>query len=243
MIFYSKKQKGNCLGNSPFLILFFLLMNLSACVTMGDAKQEESLKTAVEDLRLSSANTLQAIEEIKTENEKLKGEIEKLNFLIKQNEEASSVRFLAIESKLSSSSTPLTAKAEAVKEPQDILSADIDKRYKAAREFHEAKKFDEAEKYYSSIIGSPSKWYEERALYYMGVLNYDKKEYEKAVLSLQDFVDKYPKSKNIPSALYFQGESLSGLGKAEEAKLFFDDLISKFPKSKEAKDAKKRLSK
>lgn len=243
MIFYSKKQRGNCLGKSPFLVCFFLLLPmLSACVTMGDTKQEENLKTAVEDLRLSSANTLQAIEDIKTENEKLKGEIEKLNFLIKQSEEASSVRFLAIESKLSSASAPV-AKAETVKEPEDVLSADVDKRYKSAREFHEAKNFEEAEKYYNSIIGSPSKWYEERALYYTGVLNYDKKDYEKAVLSLQEFVDKYPKSKNIPSALYFQGESLSMLGKSEEAKLFFDDLISRFPKSKEAKDAKKRLSK
>jgi len=220
-----------------------LLVNAS-CVTMGDAKKNnDELKTSMEELRLSAANNTQALEELKAENEKLKGEIEKLNFTIKQREESFDVRLLALEAKMNADAKVLAKNEEVAAPSQDILSIDIDKRYKAARKFHEDSNFDEAERYYRSIIGCPSKWYEEKAMYYLGLMYYDKKEHERSVVTLQDFVDKYPSSKNLPSAIYVQGESLSAMNKAEEAKLFFEDLVNRFPNSKEARDAKKRLKK
>lgn len=218
---------------------------------MGDAKKNDELKTSVEEIRLSFANNLQTIEELKAENERLKGEIEKLDFLIKQREESIDVRLLSLESRLNSMSKE-PKKSEAEKGPaaettpapsKDLASIDVDSRYKTARKLHEEQKYDEAEKYYRSIIGSPSKWYEERSMYYLGIMYHDKKEHERSVVTLQDFVDKYPSSRNLPSAIYIQGESLSALDKPEEAKLFFEDLVNRFPSSKEARDAKKRLKK
>lgn len=245
MNFSYRKHGGNCFGNSPFFITVLLTsLMVSSCVTMSGTKQEEEYKTSIDELRLSSANNTQAIEELKAENERLKGEIEKVTFLIKQSGEASDVRLLAIESKLGAKNVvaaPISTTTETGS--TDLSSMDVDSRYKLAKKYHEKEQFDEAEKYYRSIVGSPSKWYEERALYYIGVMNYDKKDYEKAVIALQEFADAYPNSKNVSSALLFQGDSLVALGKNDEAKLFFEDLVSRFPRSKEAKDAKKRLKK
>ncbi len=223
-------------------------MLFAGCVTMGNIKQEENTTTvAIDELRLSSANNTQAIEELKAENEKLKGEIEKINFLTKQKDEAVDLRLLAIEAKFNTPSKETSQQVVPAVVTGDATSAngevDVGKRYKMARKYHEEKKFDDAETYYKSVIGTPSKWYEERAIYYLGVMDYDKKDYEKAIIALQEFVDNYPKSKILPSAIYFQGEALTALGKNDEAKLFFQELITKFPGSKEARDIKKRLKK
>jgi len=243
----SKKYRGNCFCNSPFLFLVLTAASFAGCVTMGSTKQEENVKVSIDELRLSSANNSQAIEELKAENEVLKGEIEKINFLVKQKDQALDVRLLAIEAKISSTTPPSNETSQQVVAPPPSVATatevDIDKRYKMARKYHEEKKFDDAEAYYRSTIGTPSKWYEERALYFIGVMDYDKKDYEKAVIALQEFADNYPKSKNMSSAIYYQGESLKALGKNDEAKLFFEELMSKFPKSKEAREVKKRLKK
>ncbi len=239
--------RGNSLGSSPIFILCLLtclILCSPSCVTMGETRStSDEIRTSIDELRLSSTNNTQSIEELRAENDKLKGEIEKLNFTIKQLE-------ISFDEKLKTQAHKEVAKPNLEKETKteieadtDIASIDIDKRYKTARKFHDEKNYVEAERYYASMQNSPSKWYEERAMYYMGIMYYDNKEYGKSVVALQEFIDKYPGSKNVPSAIYTQGESLLALDRADEAKLFFEDLITKFPRSNEAKEAKKRLKK
>lgn len=241
--------RGNSLGSSPVFILSLLacLMFCSpSCVTMGETRSaSDEIRTSIDELRLSSTNNAQAIEELRAENDKLKGEIEKLNFTIKQLETSLDERLKTQVNKevVKPTLEQETKTAVATVAEADIASIDIDKRYKTARKFHDEKNYVEAEKYYASMKDSPSKWYEERAMYYMGIMYNDNKEYGKSVVALQEFIDKYPNSKNVPSAIYVQGESLLALDRADEAKLFFEDLITRFPKSNEAKEAKKRLKK
>ena len=52
------------------------------------------------------------------------------------------------------------------------------------------------------------------------------------------YLSEYPKSRNIPQALYFLGEALGKLGQQKKQKVLWKELIKKFPKSPFAKLAK-----
>lgn len=136
-----------------------------------------------------------------------------------------------------------TKQAAATAASSDLKKKDLEDRYRKARKFHIAKNFTEAEKYYTSITGSKSKWYDERARFFLGTLMFDKGEYEKAVIKLQEFVDAYPNSQYVPVAMSIQAQCLLKIKKPKDAKVFLQDIISRFPKSKEAKEAKEKLKK
>lgn len=203
---------------------------------MGEPVQSSPDNTTiVNDLQLISANNATAIEDLRIDYEKLKGHIEKLEHRLKQLEEPVVV-------------TPVPAPVpvpviipEPVVVDEALQDIDIDDRYKNARAEHENKNYIEAEKYYKSMIGSKSSWYDERARFFLGKMYSDSGEYKKSIVTLQDFIDTYPKSKNIANALYAQAESFEKMKQKKEAEVFYKDLIQRFPNTKEAKQAKDRL--
>jgi TolA-binding protein len=117
----------------------------------------------------------------------------------------------------------------------------LDQNYKKARAFHNQKKYEEAIPLYLEIMKSKSNWYKERAMFYIGVLNYDTGKYKESVISMQEFIDKYPKSKNVPAAILVQAESFIALKQKSDAKVFLEDLLLRFPGSKEALKAKTKI--
>jgi len=56
------------------------------------------------------------------------------------------------------------------------------------------------------------------------------------------FLREYPKSSQVPQALYFLGEAMQELGEKMKKRVLWQDLIEKFPKSPFSKLAKKNLS-
>ncbi|MCX6112382.1 MAG: tetratricopeptide repeat protein [Proteobacteria bacterium] len=125
----------------------------------------------------------------------------------------------------------------------DLSSISLDQRYKTAKKLEQEKNFNEAEKYYLSIINIPSKWYDERARFFLGSMYYDMNKNQEAIVTLQDFIDKYPKSKNIPRAILLQADSFVALNQKDNAEVFYKDLITRFPKTKEAGKARSNLKK
>ena len=119
----------------------------------------------------------------------------------------------------------------------------LDKRYKAAKKLEQEKNYQEAEKYYVSMVGIPSKWYDERARFFLGSMYYDMDKRQEAIVALQDFIDKYPSSKNVPKAILIQADSFVALNQKSNAQVFYKDLITRFPKTKEAEKAKTSLKK
>jgi TolA-binding protein len=117
----------------------------------------------------------------------------------------------------------------------------LDQKYKKARTLHEQKKYNEAMSLYLEVEGSRSNWYRERAMFYIGVLNYDTNKYKESIISMQEFIDAYPKSKNVPPAILVQAESFIALKQTSDAKVFLNDLILRFPSSKEAQKAKNKI--
>jgi len=228
----------------PFWIFFIFAVLFSSCITTGSVKKEEETATQISDLQALSASNTQSIDELKAENERVKGEIEKLNYLLKQHEAALN----ALNKHGSPAAAPVAAEAataEAVvastATDDELKDVDIDTKYKTARKLHEEKKYEEAEKYYLSMVGTRSVWYDERVRFFLGTMYYENANYKQSVLTLQDFIDKYPKSRNVSTAIYTQAESFIQMDQKKDAKVFLNDLISRFPKSKEAEKAKKRL--
>lgn len=281
--------------NSYLLFLLVPSFFLISCVTPGGIKQEESTpqtqistenkeveKVSLNDVSLADA--IQSNEEIKIEQEKLKGRIEKLEFElnnkineinkkldqmigantneqpeqnIQSEHSATNVEQVLNTEKVDNSveqeglpnieKIPTQMEAEKVTEElkvvEDLSQLSLDERYKIAKKLEHEKKHDEAEKYYTSIIGSPSKWYDERARFFLGSMYYNMGKYKDAIIVLQDFVEKYPNSKNVPSSILTQAESFISLKQTKNGEIFLKDVVTRFPKTKEAEKAKTRLKK
>ena len=235
------------------------LILLTGCVahTTDDVKQEQETptaisSTAINDLQVATANNAQSIEDLKTDVAKLHGDIERLEHLIKQDQAtaaaavtvataAATAEASAAETTTAKASTPEAPAAAVTEKHEPAKNIDIDEQYKLARKAHEQKNYEEAEKYYTGIIGSQSVWYDERARFFLGKMYADSGQHKKAIIAFQDFADKYPKSKNIANAVYAQAESFLAMGQKKDAEVFFKDVIQRFPKTKEAALAKKRL--
>jgi len=212
-------------------------------------KQEQETPTAINDLQVACANNAQSIEELKAENAKIKGELEKLSYLIEQGTTATNKANLAEAQKVQDVKLGQEPPANMIvpapivvsTETKKTTTLDIDEQYKLARKNHEQKNYAEAEKYYTAMIGSKSAWFDEKARFFLGKMYADAGDHKKAIITFQDFVDKYPKSKNIANAVYAQAESFLALNQKQEATVFFKDVIQRFPRAKEATLAKQRL--
>lgn len=221
-----------------------LIFVLSGCVfNSTQVKQEQETPTAINDLQVICANNAQSIEELKAENAKIKGELEKLSYLLEQKTVATNKANIAEAQKVQD--VKLEQEASTVVAPAPIVAKvetlDIDEQYKLARKNHEQKNYAEAEKHYLAMIGSKSLWFDEKARFFLGKMYADSGDNKKAIITFQDFVDKYPKSKNIANAVYAQADCFMALNQKQEAQVFFKDVIQRFPRAKEASLAKQRL--
>ncbi len=230
------------LTNKTIPIFLSLIILLPGCVfNNSQVTQEKETPTVINDLQVACANNAQSIEELKAENAKIKGELEKLTYLVDQRAAATNktnvVEAQEAPPSLNVAPAPVVVTKEA-KKPEEL---DIDEQYKLARKNHEQKKYAEAEKYYIAMIGSKSAWFDEKARFFLGQMYSDAGDPKKAIITFQEFVDKYPKSKNIANAVYAQAECFMSLDQKAEAQVFFKDVIQRFPRAREATLAKQRL--
>jgi len=237
----------------PNFNLIFVMSSLlffPACLfNSPNVKQEQEAPTAISDAQVTCANNAQSIEELKTENAKIKGELERLSHLLEQRDLATNKANIAEAQKVQdvnleqepSAPLPTPAPVVAEAETKKVETLDIDEQYKLARKNHEHKNYAEAEKYYTGMIGNKSTWFDEKARFFLGKMYADSGDHKKAIITFQEFIDKYPKSKNIANAVYSQADSFMALGQKQEAQVFFKDVMQRFPRTKEASLAKQRL--
>jgi TolA-binding protein len=230
------------------LFLFFLL--LFSCSNKDAQIKINNLQSNVDLAMNKNADHETEIEKLKEENQKINGEIERVKFLLQEKINTLSEEIKNLKQSLETikevkekkEKENKKKKKEIEKVKNKIKSLSIDERYKAARKYHQNKEYEKAENAYLIMKGTKSSWYNERVHYFLGLLYYETKRYEKAIYILQELIQKFPKSKNIPGAIYYQAESLIALGKTKDAKPFLQELILYYPKSKEANKAKKRLN-
>ena len=202
---------------------------------------------------MATANNAQSIEDLKTDVAKLHGDIERLEHLIKQDQAtaaaavtvataAATAEASAAETTTAKASTPEAPAAAVTEKHEPAKNIDIDEQYKLARKAHEQKNYEEAEKYYTGIIGSQSVWYDERARFFLGKMYADSGQHKKAIIAFQDFADKYPKSKEHRQRRVRPGGNRSlRWDKKRTQRYSLRTSFELFPKRKEAALAKKRL--
>ena len=83
----------------------------------------------------------------------------------------------------------------------------------------------------------------EQAYMYMGDAYAEDGQYKPAAIAYATILQKYPKSKLIPSARLKYARNIVPLGKTDEAKKYLNSIIKDFPATSEAKLAKAELAK
>jgi len=81
------------------------------------------------------------------------------------------------------------------------------------------------------------------ARYWITQAYYSSNQYENAYRSLNNFLEKYPKSRHIPQVLFQMGNSLKSLGLNKDSKTIFKTLVKLYPKSGYSRQAKTILKK
>ena len=84
--------------------------------------------------------------------------------------------------------------------------------------------------------------YFEEMNYLRGRLYFLEKDPDAAITALGQFINNYPDSDFLPSALYWIGESLVELGRLEDADAVYSRLLSEYPASIKREAARYRLS-
>jgi TolA-binding protein len=290
-----KKRPSSATSRMHRLLFLFIpsCLFFCSCVTPGSITKDQESPDRISNIEVMLANTAQTAEELKLEQEKIKGQIEKVEHVLNTRINELNKRLDQLEGIEPAGTTATTvpatttvpttttvpvatvptvndteaersgvdapdvtgapvvavpanvdvAVAAPVTPEPDIKKMNIEKRYQMGRKSHEEKKHQDAEKYYLSVVGAPSKWFDEKARFFLGSLYYEMGKYNEAIVTLQDLVDKYPNSKNVSNAMLIQGESFSALKQDKNAAIFYQDLITRFPKSKEAEKARSKLKK
>ena len=84
--------------------------------------------------------------------------------------------------------------------------------------------------------------FSEEMNYLRGRLYYLQNDPDAAITSLGQFINNYPDSEFLPSALYWVGESLVALGRLEDADAVYSRLLSEYPASIKREAARYRRS-
>jgi outer membrane protein assembly factor BamD len=133
--------------------------------------------------------------------------------------------------------------------------------YKLAEEKVDAGSIDQAiEQYEAILVSYPSSKYAIQARLDIAFNLYKRKKYKRALLELNQFIDKYPNLPSTPYAYYLKGiiaedksssildnivtdSAQRDVDSIREAYSYFVDLINTFPNSKYAKEASTKLTK
>lgn len=255
------------------LLVFTLLMSQFSCFTPSKEQsiyeEIESLKKKTTSLekntserdktvdqvhRKTTASLESEVERLKLVVSQLQGEIQSLRMGVDagempgtENPLSPAKRIQALEEKiteLSEKGSQTSSRKKAEGKSEETASAITIDSASELRKAFEAKKFKDVISAYPSLAAEfkkPSS--KEESLYYYGESLYQTAQYSDAALSLNEFIDKFPKSTKILAVKIRMGDSYIKLGDKDVAKVYYDEVVKQGGTSAEAKLAKSKLSK
>ncbi|MBW1697235.1 MAG: tol-pal system protein YbgF [Deltaproteobacteria bacterium] len=218
-----------------------------------------------QNLRNRLAESHVTLDQIREELQKLRGQIETTQYLVKQQQNllkrSETERFTKLDDieKISRQTRSRVARIEqylnlveaskqpAGKSPPPSITriketASESELYKAAKQAYDKGDYETArEKFEAYLEKYPKSSKADNAQFWIGEIYYREKWYEKAILEYQKVIDNYPKGNKVPASLLKQGLSFLNLGDKANSRLILKELISKYPKSSEATIAKRKL--
>ncbi|MBS1963011.1 MAG: tetratricopeptide repeat protein [Bdellovibrionales bacterium] len=247
------------------LASLFLVLCLSGCLkTRSDLKKDTENPDSGYDTKVVAAQN----EESQRVTEELRGEINRLNgriddlqkkndTLTKDSEKGGEreAKIRDMESKIQELQASQAALIDALqkkeKEREERLQKEAKEKevpktepadaFETAKAAFKAKKYDDAIDGLNKYLKFPKGKHGEEALFLRAESLYAKEQYKKAILDYSALQEKFPKSKNLPKALFKIGMSFEALGMKSDAKPFYQEVVEKHAKSPEAKLAKAKL--
>jgi len=227
--------------------LFLLVVLIAGCQTKNDLKREqelERLKSDVSYARGTKADLEQVSEEMRTDMQRLKQQVEDLS----QNQHTLEEQYKNEVKNLTQRITVLEQKQEAVEaHEQAQVQAQTTRVNKASfeygKKFYDEGDFGEALEVWKEFKKKAKGEDLKKTRFYIGEAYFGEKEYATAALEYSEFKKHYPKDALASLATLKQGMAFKNLQKSKEAKLFFQEVVDKYPKSPSAQKAKAELKK
>lgn len=228
-------------------VLFFII-GLALIFAAPAARAQENLGSLTNpstDVRVTLAQTVAELNDLKSQIEALKASIESNSHLIRSQTDSTSLKLSDMDARIGSLEDRLTIQSRQVTSavstvaPEAAAEAEM---YQAGLNQINSSEFLKSIATFQKFMEKyPKSPYVSNAQYWIAECYFAMRDYELAIKQFQVLIDTYPKSEKVPAALLKQGYSFIELEMESDAKLFLDKLIKKYPHTKEAKEAKERL--
>lgn len=208
--------------------------------------QIEELKTEVQSLRGELELQAHKIEDMQQRQRDLYVDVDRRLLRIERNggnvsttgNEVTTVPVTVVENgSATTTSTNVTTTEATPVKPGD--PANELKEYEKAFDLLKDLRYEQAEKAFRSFVAQyPSGRYSHIAQYWIGEINFTLHKYKQAIADYQKLIDDYPKSPKIADAMYKIGSSYFHLKNYAKAEAVLLKLIEMFPGTTEAGQAK-----
>jgi tol-pal system protein YbgF len=129
------------------------------------------------------------------------------------------------------------AKNPPVPETPDGVMNEADKR------FHDSQWADARRLYDAFLNRYPQDARAARVQFQIGESYLNEKKYANAIGAFTKVIDNFPKSDNVPDAMYRNGTAFYALKYCSDARVYFQELLKRYPKTTWKKDANDQLKK
>lgn len=200
-------------------------------------------------------NLLKQIEQLQTDSQVLRGQVETLQFQLEQASAAQKQQYQDVDQRLQGIEKSATERSGAQTEGTSVLDGKELKagqlpvpggsdraNYQAAFELLKQGRHKEANAALRQfMVAFPESSLLDNAQYWLAETDYVRQRYEKALAEFTIVVDKYPKSRKIPDALLKIGYCNYELKRYSAAKKSLQAVVSSYPETTAARLAGQRL--
>ncbi|MFO7987055.1 MAG: tol-pal system protein YbgF [Desulfatiglandaceae bacterium] len=236
----------SCVTQKEFLYLNDQLVALNKRVDELEDQTEKKLSgklnAELQAIRDRQADNVAEVDQVKTEIQRLSGQVQENNHWIKRSIERDTTEQDQVKesvSDLEAQIAELEAKTDRVydhlglkiqdQQPEEVSTKEPDRAEKTPIPVPETEEADEVSA--------------EKRLYEVNLALFKNEEYEEAISGFQNFIDKYPKSTLADNAQFWIGECYMGLKQYEQAILAYQNVIKKYPKGNKVPNALLRQAK
>lgn len=235
---------------SPIIPGTFLLAALSVCTscTLPLQRQLNRHEAAIErldrshrltdqaiaQLRAGQADAMSTIDELRIENQKLKGQIEQSAHTRQQELDALRTRV----ERLSAAPQPAVPEPAAPAHPPAPAAESAQGLYDRAYSlFKNGSCAESCELFQRLLQNFPQSDLADNALYWIAESHYREKNYRETVKACERVITQYSGGNKVPDAYCLQARSFRELGDHLSARILLETVIEKYPSSPKAKEA------
>ena len=220
---------------------FLTVVSILTCFISTTYAQIGGSPAPISDARVSLANAVSEIQELKHQFQALRATIESNSHLIRSQTDGVNLKLNDMDARIGSLEERLKIQGRQVTSAISTVAPEIAAEaelYQAALNQVNASEFLKAIATFKKFKQKfPKSQYVSNSQYWIGECYFAMRDFEMAIKEFQNMIDSYRRSEKIPAAMLKQGYAFNELGMETDAKVFLKTLIKKYPRTKEAKRA------